>query len=238
MIRYLILVLVLIAGALYSMYFWIGVPKIYREASPTAPQPHYYKDPQKSVSEIKITALYFVPKNKTASAISNWREKLEENLKKLQKFHSLQFQGRSNVSYEIYSEPIVGFEENLFYDTDVTAHGNPEALRHITEELEKRHIFNPGASGAYPVLAIMYEGVGASGGGNTALVSRVFLADPRYELSGASILAHEFYHTLGVPDAYDLITTAPLSDDLMGLARSGAIERAYLDKAVLKEMGY
>lgn len=238
MIKYLILVLVLIAGALYSMYFWIGVPKIYREPGLQLPQPHLYGNPQKSISEIKITALYFVPKNKTGFVISDWREKLEENLKKLQRFHSLQLQDRSQVSYEIYPEPVIGFEENIFYDTDVTAHGNPEALRRITEELERRKIFLPEETGPYPVLAVMYEGVGASGGGNTALVSRVFLADPRYDYSGASILAHEFYHTLGVPDAYDLGTAAPLSGDIMGLERNSAIERAYLGKAVLRQFGY
>lgn len=238
MIKYFLAIFVLIAGALFAMYFWIGVPRIYKEPVPHLQQPYYYRDKQTSISEIKITALYFVPKNKTGAAISDWKEKLEKNLKKLQKFHSLQFQGRSNVSYEIYPEPVAGFEENIFYDTDVTQHGNPEALRRITEELERRKIFSPEERGAYPVLAIMYEGVGASGGGNTALVSRVFLADPRYELSGAAVLAHEFYHTLGVPDAYDLVTAAPLSDDLMGLERRGVLERAYLDKAVLKEMGY
>ncbi len=56
-------------------------------------------------------------------------------------------------------------------------------------------------------------------------------------LHGASIVAHEFYHTLGVPDAYLAYNETPTSDDLMGLGRFREIERTYLGAEVLEGLG-
>lgn len=228
MIKALVLVLILIAGALFFMYFWVGVPKIYKLESLEVPKPHHYQNPQKSLEEIKITAFYFVPKNKMSSAISGWREILDQNIKKLQAFHRLQFRGASILNYDIHPEIVVGFLDNISYDTVSTGHGNPEGLRRVAAELEARNLFLQTDNG-YNVAIIMYEGVGASGSENVAFVSRTFLNDPRYKDYGASILAHEFYHTLGFPDAYDPITATPLSQDIMGLGRERPIEKTYLD---------
>lgn len=174
MFRYLVIVFVFIFAVLALMYFWIGVPKVYRSASPELNQPYIYNNPEQSIKDIRIAAFYFVPRNKAKLQIENWKQILEAGLQELREFHSLQFQGLSAVSYEIYADPIIGLEDNLSYDTEVTQRGNPRALINIAEELEARvfrlegDLFSPDfakhSESAYPVLFIMYEGVGASGG--------------------------------------------------------------------------
>ncbi len=247
MVRYLATVLVLIFGAISAMYFWIGEPRIYKENPPEIKTSHFYRDPKRTLGEIEIFAFYFIPQNKIKAQISNWRELLEGNLKKLQEFHSVQFQERSKITYEIHPEAITGLRENLFYDTDVTQHGNPEGLRRVAEEIEMRALrpegdqfwqdFAKDEPGVYKVMLIMYEGVGAAGSENVAFVSSRFLSDPQYRTISASIMAHEFYHTLGIPDGYELESAIPTSQDLMGLGRLRPIEKTYISRETLKRMG-
>ena len=94
-----------------------------------------------------------------------------------------------------------------------------------------------GNEGVYCVIVIIYEGIGASGSENVALLSRIFLTDSQYSATAATLLAHEFYHTLGLPDAYDIITAVPFSQDIMGLGRFKPIEKTYLDKDNLIQLG-
>lgn len=247
MLKYLLAVLILIFGAIVSMYFWIGVPKIYHEKFLEESVPHIYKNSGQSIAKIKIAAFYFVPKNKISLAIPNWNAVLEDGIKKLQKFHEFQLGHRSTITYEIYPHPITGLEDNLAYDTAVTQHGNPEALRRVAGELESR-IFAPRGDlyiydfakeeqGVYRVMMILYEGVGSSGSENVALVSRVFLADPRYSEIGATTFSHEFYHTLGIPDHYEIPTVIPTSDDIMGSGRMKSLEKTYIDRETLRFLG-
>lgn len=249
MIRYIILVLLLIFGILGWMYFSIGTSTIYRETLPELTAPHKFDDPATPISSIHITAFYFVPKNKESAIIQNWRELLDENLKKLQAFHALQFQGRSKIEYTVYPVPVIGLKNNLEYDTEVTQYGNPEALQSIAAELEAR-VFNttgdlhhPGfgktTKGAYSVSIILYEGVGASGTADgVALISRKFLSNPEYRETAATILAHEFYHTLGIPDGYEREHANPTTKDIMGLGRiSSPIEKTYIERETLGALG-
>ncbi|OGF61711.1 hypothetical protein A2926_03160 [Candidatus Giovannonibacteria bacterium RIFCSPLOWO2_01_FULL_44_40] len=237
MIKYFAVVLCLILAGLFSMYFWIGVPKIYSLGEVQKPVPHLWDNASVSIGEIEITAVYFVPKNKTNFMITDWSGKLEVGLKKAAAFYDLQLRGLAKINYKIHPDPIIGFENNLFYDTDVTQHGNPEALRRITLELEDRDFFQPNPNGPYKILAVMYEGVGASGSDRTAFVSRVFLSDVKYGSQGASVLAHEIGHAFGIPDAYLPGTAAPLSQDIMGVGQRGPIEKTYLEKETLKKLG-
>lgn len=231
MIKYLISVLILISGALYFMYFWAGVPAVYKSETLSQKTPHFFGDSARSLANIYLKVFYFVPKNRKERVAQNWKEALEENLNKLISFHNLQFGGASRMKYEIYPEIIFGEEDGAAYDTDVTQHGNPEALKRITEEIKNRGF------GGNAVTLIMYEGVGASGADGAVLVSRVFLADPRYKNIGATILAHEFYHALGLPDEYDSDTAVAFSDDIMGLGRERPIEKTYIKKELLNQMG-
>jgi len=261
------------------MYFWIGVPKVYRSVSPGLTAPHVYNNPEQSIEKIQIAAFYFVPGNKVDSQADNWREVLEAGLEKLREFHSLQFQGLSSLSYEIYPEPVIGLLNNLFYDTDITERGNPHALINIAEELEARIFRSTGdlfladfaqrTESAYPALFVMYEGVGASGGviheselesvpeiarelglpesvifevdiksvDGFFLVNREFLAGS-HGPAGASVFVHEFYHTIGIPDGYDEETAVSYTADIMGIGRTKPLDKTYVSKEILKNLGF
>ncbi|MDO8600671.1 MAG: hypothetical protein Q7R73_03575 [bacterium] len=279
MLKYLILALCGLAGAIASLSFWVATPRLHEYASLRFTTPHIFNNPDSGIQHIRIAAFYFVPKNKAAAGTAEWRTLLEKNLEQLQKFHTLQFQGRSVVTYVVYPEPVVGYADQLVYDTESTQHGNPKALLNIGEELDQRVFFPEGdlyrpdfwkkEEGSYPVMFIMYEGVGASGGviaesdfesvGDIAkelglpesvifkvnvksaegffLLSRTFLSDLPYRAFGASVLAHEFYHTLGIPDEYEEEDEKPTSADIMGLGRFRPIEKTYIQRETLRALG-
>lgn len=279
MAKYLFLAFGAIAAILAAFSFLAGAPRLYEYASIIPPAPHLFNNPKRGTEHIRIAAFYFIPKNKERLAFAGWQSLLEENLGKLKSFHSLQFQGHSSLSFTVYPEPIIGLRDQLFYDTGDTARGNPKALLSIAGELEAR-VFDSGGdlhrsdfrwqtSGAYPVMFILYEGVGASGGiiGESGrktrseiarelgvpesvvflvnirssdgffLLSRAFLSEPEYRPFGASLLAHEFYHTLGVPDGYDVENEIPKTADIMGLGRFRPIEKTYLQRETLRALG-
>ena len=246
MLKYLIIVFVFIFSALAWINFGVGVETVYEEETPKPAALHIYNDPGRSIENIEILALYFVPKNKTYQQIENWKEILEDNLKKLEEFHDLQFRGRSRISYKILDKLVTGNKINLEYATNVTQHGNPEGLRRISNELLYRlssqgDLYQPGLinkdSSAYKVILILYERVGASVGEDVALVSRTFFTDPQYSDIAATTLAHEFYHTLGLPDAYEIPSAIPTSLDIMGLGLSRPLEKNYIAREFLKGMG-
>ncbi len=246
--KLLLFILLVISATLAVIYIAAGSPQLPSETLPEGGPLHYYHNGEVPIEKIHALVLYFVPKNKTASAIPDWREILEPPIKALQRFHAFQFQGRSLLTYNIYPRPVIGRQDNMFYDTEITQHGNPEALRRTAQELEERmmkpggDLYNPywaiTEPGVYRVTIVMYEGVGASGGGNTAFVSRIFFSDPRWRDIAATTLAHEFYHTLGIPDAYELEEGIATSQDIMGLGRTRPLEKTYLERNTLYQLGW
>lgn len=281
MLKYFILVFILITGSMTAMYLVVGVPYVEKtdiSFLASASAPHFFEDPSKSVERIAVFGIYFVPPNKRSALDPLWKSHLERSLEKLKNFHAIQFRGKSHIRYEFYPDPVIGREENLFYDTEHTQGGNPRALISIAEELEKRVFRSDGdlyrsdfgkrVGGEYPMLAIFYEGVGASGGTiheselnfpseiAEALdipKSTVFVLDVKsvegllllnFEYAsgtqgpnGDSIFAHEFYHTLGVPDGYSHESGVAETSDLMGLGRLRPLANTYLDKETLAAMG-
>jgi len=215
---------------------------------PSHPAPRHYIDSSLKLDEIKVSVVYFVPKNKISFFNEELFNSARRSLEKLRAFHLIQFDSRSQLSFEIFPETVAGQSDSLDYDSEFTQHGNPHAISRVTEELESRFEFvrnirnNSGLSSAggrqvYQVLLIIYEGVGASGSENVALISRKFLTELQFTENGASVLAHEFYHTLGIPDAYDLDSGYAQSEDLMGRGRDRSLDRTYLDAVILRRMG-
>ena len=243
---YFFLAFFLITCGLLGIYI-IGLPHVYTAESGEPISPHLFDETRQPIHTINLIAFYFVPRNKVATQIANWREILVDNLQNLKKFHELQFGGSSQIHLTIYPNPVIGYKDNLVYDTSVTQRGNPAALRSITQELDKRVFDSKGdlywpdavstGTNAWQVSYILYEGIGASGTIHSAILSRIFLTDPQYLVRGPSYFAHEFYHTLGIPDGYDLSTALPNTDDIMGAGRERPLDLTYLSGDTLKKMG-
>jgi len=84
-----------------------------------------------------------------------------------------------------------------------------------------------------PIKVFVYEGVGASSGVLSVLVSYDFFSNTNY---GATVLYHEILHNLGVPDSYDYETNVSHSDDIMGSGRNKPIEQTYIRNEIKKQM--
>lgn len=210
----------------------------------TAPEPttgipvHFYRDPARSLDKIHLKVFYVVPKNRTAQIYPTWRELLSPVLEETAKFHEIQFHGLSKIQSDVFPEPLILEHDNIYYDTDSTNRGNPEALRRITPEVEERaRGFLSSAADEFVVIGLIYEGVGASGSRGAFLLSRSFLSEEQYRPFRSSLLYHEFGHTMGLPDQYDLETGQHFSEDIMGSGRNRPLEVNYIDQALLEDLG-
>lgn len=246
MAKYAFLIFAAIAVVLYWIYFGLARPAVYAERPPVVPVPHRYDKPGEPIRTIHLLAVYFVPKNKEPVGETRWKNYLLKSLEELKRFHAAEFMGASAIDYAVYPEPIRGEKENLSYDTNDTSYGNPEGLRRVAQETEHRLLSSNGDlydgryiddRADYRVLYILYEGVGASGSEDVALLSRKFLTEAEYESVRSTLFAHEFYHTLGIPDGYDLKTSVPFESDIMGLGRGSSLSDTYLSKETLVHLG-
>lgn len=242
MIKYFLLVGTFILGGLAFIFFWVGVPTIYSESVTARQHTHFYDNPEQSIANIKLRVFYFVPQDKQDQISPDWRASIVPQLNLLNSFHQRQTQGKSNISNFVQPEPIIGLKASLDYDTINTNGGNPEGLRRVAQELiARRYIparLNETSSQEYLSYLIVYEGVGATASENVAFINHAFLNTQEFQESyGASFLAHEFYHTLGVPDAFTVPDDIPLAHDLMGVGRYRPLEQTYLNDEVLVRLG-
>jgi len=170
--RYLLLaVLVLVSGSI-AIFFRARVPV---PAVPLSqPVAHLYKNKDVSIARIRVKAFYAVPRDAETRTDPNWKDELSAALEKSAAFHALQFRGSSKLSYDIFPAPVLLAHDEALYDTTSTSDGNPHALINVGEEIERRvfrksgdlydETFAASDPHEYAVMAILYEGVGASGG--------------------------------------------------------------------------
>jgi hypothetical protein len=279
MLKYIALTLFIIASILAWMVYGIGTSKIYSETLEVRVSPHVYQNKNHTIKDINVFAFYFVPKDKIESSYAGWHDAIKKELGALEDFHSLQFQNKSSIHTSIYPQPILGLQESVVYDTEVTKNGNPKALINVSEEIQDR-IFSPNGDlynlemsekaneDTYSALFILYEGVGASGGivhesdlKTTDEIAKelgipesvIFIVDVKFAdglfllnrdflsgipgIFGETLLAHEFYHVIGVPDSYKTPDGNPTTQDVMGSGRFKPLDRTYLSKDTLGKLG-
>lgn len=245
--RYLVGLLLLIGASLAFLYFRVGVLPIYKEEVQAKGAMYYYDTPGQTIENVALGVFYFVPKNKTAFVKNNWKAIVEGHLEKLRAFHEFQFRGKSSLEFIIYPEPIIGLQESSEYDTTVPLHGDTATLIKVEKELNDRiftksgDLFNKeflkADRDSYLVSMIIYEGIGSGGKNSAALISSSFLTRNEHQPIGTTFLTHEFYHTLGIPEGYDIPTNTPLGDDIMGLGRTKPLEATYISEGSLRRMG-
>lgn len=185
-------------GALVFYLVRISSQSTAKNPLPSYATAHFYGKPEKSIANVVVKTLYVVPKNRKPYA--GWREAITASLKKAGQFHHIQFFGTSNFRYEVFPEPVILQGDSAAYDkeaeTEKMISGNPYALIAIAEEIEKRVFRADGDlynkefallnSGEYPVMGLLYEGVGAAG-------------SPIYESELET--AREIAKYLGVPES-------------------------------------
>ena len=250
MFKYFTLLFIGIAAVLAFLYFRVGVPDIYANQNSIKVSAHIYDKPDLSIKKINLIAVYFVPKDRQELQITDWQERLDNSLSRLTAFHRLETSGNSVINYVIYPQPMIGLELGQNYDTENTNYGNPHALIAVGRELEARllspdgdlwspEIAAPVYKNSYRSVIVLYEGTGASGavGEPMALLSRLYLTRPEYQTYGTTLLAHEFYHTLGLPEGYEVPSEDPITSDIMGAGRLKSIERTYINADALDRLG-
>lgn len=208
---------------------------------------HLYRDPGTSIAKVRLQVFYAVPQDRIDRADTDWQARIQPALDQMRQFQKFQFRGQSELMYELYPEPVILEHPAQFYDTDHTDGGNPAALVAVAAELKRRvfdskgNLYRAGFSDfnphSFPVLGVLYEGVGASGATGMFLISETYFKDAAYEPFRAALMDHEFGHALGFPDRYDMVTGAPAASDIMGSGRHRPIEHTYIGYDLLKETG-
>ena len=226
----LVLSVIISVGAYFA-----GMPKTVANSF------HYFQAPDVKISKIKLEVVYFVPNDQKPD--ENFYTSIENAAKEIQNFHLEQFRGLSALRYAIYAKPVLGIESSAFYDGSNTAHGNPDAVKKIFLETASR-VFNPNSdmydakftrrqNDELPIRIFIYQGVGASSGVLSAIISYDYFTKTNY---GATTLYHEILHNLGVPDGYDYIAGDAYSDDIMGGGRIKPISQTYIREEIKKQM--
>lgn len=220
-----------------------------------------------TIGEVNIKAFYFLPQDVSDKLDANWETELTGALGDLRNFYQHQLHNAVRITFDVYPQPVAGLRSSAEYNGENTGGGNPNGLLAVREELLKRVFDPTGdlyrksnfveVQDAYKVMAILYEGVGSSAtlfrtgtksinedtyvvedsGPPAFLVSRYYLGEPGFKDYGTTIFAHEFGHTLGLADAYNLVTSQPFSEDIMGLGRFRPIQHSYLSQDSKKVLG-
>jgi hypothetical protein len=253
--RNLIILFSFLVVSLTGLTLFVGVIKTQPKAQLSVVHPHLYGN-KESIEKIKITIFYFVPKDAINSENTDWKNITDTHIQELINFHTITFGNTSKISYEFFPDIIVGEKTTKEYES-LFAEEDNDALIPVQEEITKR-IFTPGESfykkeelskknGVRNVYLVVFEGKGAAGNGDFALVSRSYLTDKGYKDTGSTFLAHEFYHTLGLPDNYQTSQivykngqSIPVSlvtkKDIMGQVTI-PLSYSYIDIESLKKMG-
>mgnify|MGYP001558031737 CR=1 FL=1 len=236
-----------IGVTLAFLYLFGGFAGIAPPVALLSPHPHVYDNLTEPITEISITAVYFVPRGMSPVSSEQWMMPLERELTRLQEFHSVQFRGSSRIRYFLHPTPIIGEKPRNAYDVDTLRHNDPEILRPVINEAASAVGHSLDAGPPYQVLLVLYEGAGAGGAKHAALLSRSFFERADTRPDAGTFLAHEFYHALGIPDAYQTVpkvfpdgTVADAelvqTRDVMGRVRL-PLEEAYLEPETLTAMG-
>lgn len=169
-----------ILGTILASASWLFLPDFFYSQnfeSQKAPESriHAFRDQSRDLSAIRIKIVYAIPFNQSGTINNDWQRLIKKSFDDVAEFHNIQFRGKSKINYDIYSEPLILERNDSYYSSESTAHGNLNALFSVSEEVERRLFKKSGdlhdeafagfSESEYPVLGVIYEGVGAVGGG-------------------------------------------------------------------------
>jgi hypothetical protein len=255
--RKLIITFIFLALSLIILALFVGVQKVEKKPVLTPIRPHMYDNESSSLENIHITVFYFIPKDVISKMDTTWQVSTQKHIEDLVSFHTMQFEGSSKITYDFFPEAIIGKRSVSEYES-VLGYDDNDSLSQIKEEVISRILtdggdfyssytkFKKNTSGK-DVYLIVFEGKGAAGNDAFALVSKSYLTDPVYKEYASTFLAHEFYHTLGLPDNYQTssyvykdnqqVSISLLTmKDIMGQVNI-PLSHTYIDTETLKKMG-
>ncbi|MCF7843684.1 hypothetical protein K9M47_02170 [Candidatus Gracilibacteria bacterium] len=254
--RNLSITFIFLLTSLISLTIFVGVSKVNDVPKLEIITPHMYDNEERSIETINLSIMYFVPKDRTDRIKDNWQEAAIYKLKELQDFHQTQFRGTSIIDYKLLNEIVIG-EKNAKEYEDYFGYDDKDSLVPVKNEITKRiltldgDLYNKSISEIKPgerkVYLVIFEGVGAAGNENFSLISRSYLTDSMHKDNGSTFLAHEFYHTLGLPDNYKTSMkvyednqqekiSIPTKLDIMGQVNIPIFD-TYIDNEILNKMG-
>lgn len=255
--RNLVITFLFLIISLISLTLFVGVNKVTDLPNLVTYSPHFYEKSNISLAKIHLSVLYVIPKDALTKKDDSWKTITESKLKDLIAFHKVQFKETSSISYDFFPEPIIGEKTVKEYGTKLNDNeSDNDALTPLAEEITRRVLTNGGDlahfkihedTQAHNVYLIIFEGQGAAGNDRFSLISRSYLVDTTYKETASTFLAHEFYHTLGMPDNYETSMYQfkngeqfPISlvtkKDIMGQVNI-PLTYSYIDKETLKKMG-
>ncbi len=206
---------------------------------------HYYNNPIVPLDNIAVKIFYVLPSDKSKNVEEGWQETIRDSFKKITLFHSIQFLGRSAMSYSVFPRPVFLPNKGSFYDTPGTFEVNLSSLESIEEdallklnseseaELKKFLKIPPGH---YTILFFIYEGNGMGGDRGRAYVSATIIKDSAFKDVKESIMYSNIGHALGFKD-HDKKKEEIISDGIMGRGLFRPLEINFIESSILQKMG-
>lgn len=254
-----IIYFVIAASFLLAVFLIVRQRGVSHVAGPSATA-HHAQIKSISLTDTRIDAFYFVPKDFSDSQDPEWKKHLERALADTKLFYERQVGGGMTIQYNIFPTPIIGKEDSSFYNGADTSKGNTSALLSVYAEINARiqpnvnvdgNVFSR-TGGTFHPSVILYEGVGASAmllldkapkdlpkshvvavDDSTPpafLISDYFFTGEAYKDYGVTIFAHEFGHIIGLMDAYNGDDGFSTGEDIMGMGRFKPLNATYLDE--------
>lgn len=255
--RNLIITFSFLTTYLVLLTLFVGVTKIQPSQAFPVIHPHAYDDTTQPIDSIELTVFYVIPKDALSKKQDDWKEIATKHLEELKKFHTTQFENTSKITYTFFPEIIIGEKTTKEYEGFFTYDDHDSLIpikKEITERvltptgnLYKKEYLPQDSSKKHHVYLVIFEGNGGAGNGNFSLISRSYLNDENFKNEGTTFLAHEFYHTLGIPDNYQTsayvykdmeqtMISLVSNKDIMGQVNI-PLQHTYIDNETLKRMG-
>ena len=120
-------------------------------SSAPAAEPLRTFDGKYPIREIHLTAVYFVPRDRTP--LPDWQDRVRYFCRRLDQFHAREFQGQSRLTIKIHAEPLVSDKDSAALQA-----GDADFIFFQTmNEAQMRLDFARGKDDAFPILLVLSD---------------------------------------------------------------------------------
>ncbi|MBI2035546.1 MAG: hypothetical protein HYT12_02590 [Candidatus Liptonbacteria bacterium] len=207
---------------------------------------HYYNNPAVSLNNIAVKIFYVLPAHAENALAEDWQPILEESFKKISRFHSVQFLGKSAVTYDIFPRPVFLPKSRNAYDAPEVLVVNLAGLAAIEEDVfkvlkleseDELKKFLKTSPNQYPVLFFVYQGRGMGGNRGRAYIPASILDEVAFKDALESIMYHNIGYALGFKDDGAVTDLRAASDGIMGTGLLRPLQINFIEPNILQKMG-